>query len=82
MAFRTPLEAKRVNLLSLHDEIEEVVDHARRHLSIDKLCYRKVWYKLHTSPDSSKWPNVLMVCHLLFSLPFSSGRVEREFSQH
>ena len=26
-AFRVPLEAKGVNLLSLHDEIEEVVDH-------------------------------------------------------
>ena len=79
-AFRVPLEAKGVNLSSLHDEIEEVVDHARRYLSIDKVCYQKVWYKLHTSPDSSKWPNILLICQLLFSLPFSSGRVERIFS--
>ena len=79
-AFRDPLEAKGVNLSSLHDEIEEIVDHARRYLSIDKVCYQKVWYKLHTSPDSSKWPNVLLLCQLVFSLPFSSGRVERIFS--
>ena len=79
-AFRVPLEAKGVNLSSLHDEIEEVVDHARRYLSIDKICYQKVWYKLHTSPDSSKWPNILLICQLLFSLPFSSGQVERIFS--
>ena len=79
-AFRAPLEAKEVNLSSLHDEIEEVVDHARRYLSIDKVCYQTVWYKLHTSPDTSKWPNILLICQLLFSLPFSSGRVERIFS--
>ena len=79
-AFRVPLEAKGVNLSSLHDEIEEHVDHARRHLSTDKVCYQKVWYKLHASPDSSKWPNILLICRLLFSLPFSSGRVERIFS--
>ena len=40
--FRAPLEAKEVNLSSLHDEIEEVVDHARRYLSIDKVCYQTV----------------------------------------
>lgn len=72
-AFRVPLEAKVVNLSSLYDEIEEVVDHARRYLSIDKVCYQKVLYTLHTSPDSSKWPNILQICQLLFSFPFSSG---------
>ena len=29
-AFRAPLEVKGVNLSSLHDEIEEAVDYARR----------------------------------------------------
>ena len=53
-AFRAPLEAKGVNSSFLHDEIEEVVDHARRYLSIEKICYQTVWYKLHTSPDCSK----------------------------
>ena len=79
-AFRVPLEAKVVNLSSLYDDIEEVVDHARRYLSIDKVRYQKVLYTLHTSPDSSKWPNILQICQLLFSFPFSSGRVERIFS--
>ena len=70
--FRSPLETKGVNLSSLY-EIEELVDHARGYLSIENICYRNVWYKLHTSLDSSKWPNLLLVCQLLFSLPFSSG---------
>ena len=42
--------------------------------------YRRVWYKLTTSPDAAKWPNVLLLSELLFSLPFSSGTVERMFS--
>lgn len=77
-AFRNPLEGEGVNLSSLYDEIEEVVDHAKRYLSV---CYQKVWYKLHTctSPDSSKWLNIL-IYRLLLSLPFSSGRVKRIFS--
>ena len=33
-----------------------------------------------TAPDASKWPNILHLCELLFSLPFSNGDVERMFS--
>ena len=40
-AFRAPLETKGVNLSSLHDEIEEVVDYARRYLSIDRYATRQ-----------------------------------------
>lgn len=78
--FREPLQAKNVVLSTLHDEVEEVVEHARTYLAIHKEGYRKVWYKLNTSPDAIKWPNVLLLSKLLFSLPFSSGTVERMFS--
>jgi len=74
------LRLKGVNLSSLHDEIEKVVDHVRRYLSTYKVCYQKVWFRLHTPPDSSKWPNILLICQLLFSLPFTSGQVEGIFS--
>ena len=43
-------------------------------------AYHKVWYKLHVSPDSSRWTNVLILTELCFSLPFSNGSVERVFS--
>ena len=36
--------------------------------------------KLHMASDSEKWPNVLLICELLFSLPFSNGHIERMFS--
>ena len=33
------------------------------------------------SPDAeSKWPNILQLCKLVFSLPFSNAHVERLFS--
>ena len=78
--FREPLEVVSANLASIQDEVEEVVDYARKYLSIQSESYQKIWYKLHISPDASKWPNVLVLAELLFSLPFSNGRVERIFS--
>lgn len=78
--FREPLEAKNVTLGNLQDEIEDVVLYARKYLGIGTECYQKIWYKLHKTPDAVKWPNVLRICELLFSLPFSNGHVERMFS--
>ena len=80
VSFREPLEAKGVDLACLQDEVEEVVEHARQYLSLDKEDYRRIWYKLSVSPDASRWKNVLMVSELGFSLPFSNGCVERLFS--
>lgn len=78
--FREPLEAKGVTMANMQDEIEEIVTYARKYLNIGREGYHKVWYKLHTAPDASKWPNILRLCVLLFSLPFSNGHVERIFS--
>ena len=78
--FRSPLEAKGVAIESVLDEVEETVDYARRYLSIGTDSYQTIWYKLHTCHDSHKWPNVLLLCELVFSLPFSNSRVEQAFS--
>ena len=50
------------------------------YLQIGHESYRKIWYQLHSSPDSVKWPNALLVSELLFTLPFSTAKVERLFS--
>ncbi len=73
-------EAFNINIASIQDEIEEAIDYARKYLSIQSESYQKIWYKLHISPEAVKWPNVLVLAELLFSLPFSNGRVERIFS--
>lgn len=73
--FRIPLEAKGVDLCFILNEVEEAVQYSRKCLSIDKQAYQKVWYRLHTSPDSASWCNLLHICNLLFSLPFSSAKV-------
>ena len=78
--FRAPLEAKGADLTSILDEIEDAVDYARTYLRIGCDSYSKVWYQLHSSPDSAKWPNILLVSELLLSLPFSTAKVERFFS--
>lgn len=78
--FRLPLETKGVSLFSLQDEVEEAVEYARAYLDISHTEYRKVWYKLYSCPDAKKWPNILSLCELSFSLPFSNSRVEQIFS--
>ena len=78
--FRARLEAKRVDLTSILDEIEDIVDYARTYLRIGCNRYKKVWYQLCLSPDAVNWTNILLVSNLLFSLPFSIAKVERFFS--
>ena len=78
--FRAPLEAKRVGITSILDEIQDIVDYARTYLQIGCDSYKKVWYQLCSSPDAVKWTNILLVSNLLFSLPFSTAKVERFFS--
>ena len=64
----------------MQDEIEDALMYARSYLGIESTDYRKVWYNLFVCPDTLKWPNVLMLCNLLFCLPFSNARVEQIFS--
>ena len=78
--FRDPLEAVGANLPLLHDEIEDVVVYARIYLGIERTDYRKNWYNLSVCPNASEWPNVLLLCELAFSLPFSNARIEQVFS--
>ena len=68
--FRAPLEAKGADLTS---EIEEIVDYARTYLRIECDSFSKVWYQLYSSPDSTKWPNILLMSELLLSFPFSTA---------
>ena len=78
--FREPLESKSACLASLFDEIDEIVHYARKYLDLLE-DYRKPWFKLHSVPEAKDWPNVLLLCQLLFSLPFTNSAVERAFSK-
>ena len=78
--FRAPLESRDVCIATIQEEIEEAVEYARRYLAIGTESYRRIWYKLHTCPDAHKWPNVLLLCELIFSLPFTTSHVEQMFS--
>ena len=78
--FREPLESRSMCIATIHDELEEALEYAREYLAIDIESYRAIWYKLHTSPNAGKWPNLLMLCELIFSLPFTTSCVEQMFS--
>jgi len=78
--FRDPLEAKGASLSSVQDEVEEIIEYSRKFLAISTSSYREIWYKLHTCHDCNRWPNLLLLSELVFSLPFSNSRVEQIFS--
>ena len=78
--FQAPLEAKCINVTLSLDKIEDIVEYARTYLRIGCDSYKKIWYKLKSSPDSVKWPNIFLITELLYSLPFSTVKVERFFS--
>ena len=78
--FRDPLEAKEASLSSVQDEVEEIIEYSRKFLPISTSSYREIWYKLHTCHDSNRWPTLLLLSELVFSLPFSNSRVEQIFS--
>lgn len=58
-----------------------IVQYARRYLSVGREGYQKVWYQLHTAPDASKWPNILLILSFssVYLLPTAMWR---ECSQH
>ena len=66
--FRLPLEAKGRSFVSLQDEVEVVVEYPQVYLDISQTEYRKVWYTLYSRPDARKWPNILILCELSFTL--------------
>ena len=79
--FHPPLEAKGASISSFNDELEEIVSFGRKYINIEQEDYKKTWYKLHTTFESKKWPSVLLLSNLLFSLPFTTAAVESAFSK-
>ncbi len=79
--FVTLLKTKGMCVASVQDELEDVVDFARKYLPLGIMGYQKIWFKLHTCPDSERWPNIRLLSELLFSLPFTTSRVEQIFSR-
>ena len=57
-----------------------MIDYCRNYLDCKLEDYRRIWYTLHTTQDAVRWPNLLIVSELLFSLPFTNSKVEKSFS--
>ena len=59
ISFVLLLKLKRVDLTSILDEIEDIVDYARTYLWIRGDSYKKVWYQFCLSPDTVKWTKLI-----------------------
>lgn len=81
LQFRAPLEAKSVDLSGISDEVDDMLRYARSYLGVGKDDHHRVWYQLATVAEASNWQNAVRIAELLFSLPFSTTKVEQMFSQ-
>ena len=79
--FRAPLEAKATDLAAIQEEAKEMLDYAHQYLRVDRDGYQHVWYHLAFGPDCTRFRNLVAIAQLLFSLPFSTAKVERLFSR-
>ena len=78
--FQIPLEKACVDIASLIDEWEDMLDYAKQYINL-VLNYREVWWKLFNAPVAKRWSNILTLVELLFCLPVGNGTLERVFSQ-
>ena len=78
--FRAPLEAKATDLAAIQEEAKEMLDYAHQYLRVDRDGYQHVWYRVAFGPDCTQFRNLVAIAQLLFSLPFSTAKVERLFS--
>jgi len=79
--FSIPLVKANVCLETVRSEFVGILDYACQYISLSTLEYCAVWWRVFHAPVSSEWINTLALIELLFSLPSSSGTVQRVFSQ-
>ena len=73
------LEAKGADLRSIVDEVGDAIDYMSTYVRSKSESYKTIWYQLYTTSEAVKWPNILLIIEL-FSLPFSTAKVECLFS--
>lgn len=78
--FKSPLEAAGADLDELPKEFREMLMYATQFISLSSMDYQAVWWRLFHAPSASEWSNILLLAELIFSLPFSNGKLERIFS--
>ena len=66
--------------LDLVEEWHDIVQYSLDYLKPSVQSYRATWFQLFHSSQASKWSNILLLIHLLFSLPVANAELERFFS--
>ena len=77
-----PLERIGCNIPALKTEFLNVLDHAKKHITINTLSYVESWLMLFqfTNPGYDQWNNILILVELCFVLPVSNTMLDRCFS--
>ena len=74
--FKIPLESAGCTE-EIHKEFQDMIEYAGNFIPLSTMDYSSVWWRLFHSPSKTDWVNALTLAELLFSIPASSGKVER-----
>ena len=64
--FAVPLQGAEADTDAIVTEFQEMISYATQYIAVSVLDYRSVWWKLFHAPNSSEWPNILILAEPLF----------------
>ena len=67
----------KVSIPNLLEPCYELVEYAKKILSLAGVLYLVTWLKIFTSPRGKGWSDVLLIIRLLFTVSVSKGNLER-----
>ena len=67
----------KVSILNLLEPCYELVEYAKKILSLAGVLYLVTWLKIFTSLRGKGWSDVLLMIRLLFTVSVSKGNLER-----
>ena len=67
----------KVSIPNLLEPCYELVEYAKKILSLAGVLYLVTWLKIFTSPRGKGWSDVLLMIRLLFTVSVSKGNLER-----
>ena len=72
---------RKVSIPNLLEQYYELVEYAKKALSLARVSYLVTRWKIFTAPKSKVSSNVLLMIRILFTVPVTNAKLERMFSK-
>ena len=81
--FLIPLKGagRKVSIRDLLEQYYDLVEYAKKTLSLAGVLYLVTWQKIFMAPRSKGSSDILLMIRILFTVPVSNAKLERIFSK-